>query len=63
MSHQGAMQHCIAADIIIDQVLIGAYGQYTVEMLYLGKPVICYIRKDLRPYYPENLPVISASLK
>ena len=59
-SHAEAMQICLDADIAIDQLLIGAYGQFAVEMMALGKPVVCYIREDLRPLYPSNLPVVSA---
>ncbi|WP_434644673.1 hypothetical protein [Achromobacter piechaudii] len=61
MSHVDAMQACLDADIIVDQLLIGAYGQFSVEMMALGKPVVCYIRDDLRPLYPADLPILSAN--
>lgn len=61
MSHVEAMQACLDADIIVDQLLIGAYGQFSVEMMALGKPVVCYIRDDLVPLYPADLPIISAN--
>ena len=48
-----------AADIAIDQLLIGWYGLFAAEAMMLGKPVICYIRSDLRKYMPE-LPIVSA---
>ncbi len=51
------------ADIIVDQLLIGAYGTFAVEMMALGKPVICYIREDLQKYYSPNMPLISANPK
>jgi hypothetical protein len=60
MRHDDAMNACAAADIAIDQVLVGSYGQFAVEMMALGKPVICFIRDDLRRHYPEDLPIISA---
>jgi glycosyltransferase involved in cell wall biosynthesis len=60
MRHDDAMNACAAADIAIDQVLVGAYGQFAVEMMALGKPVICFIRDDLWRHYPEDLPIISA---
>jgi hypothetical protein len=60
MPHDHAMEVCAGADIAVDQVLLGAYGQFSAEMMALGKPVICYIRDDLRPHYAEDLPVISA---
>jgi len=61
ISHNEALKEYAKADIIIDQLLIGSYGQFSVEMMALGKAVICYIREDLRSYYPEDLPIISAN--
>lgn len=49
------------ADIVVDQMLIGSYGVVAVEAMLAGKPVVCYIRKDLVKKYPEDLPVISAN--
>jgi len=60
-SYFDAMLLCASADIVVDQLLIGAYGQYAVEMMALGKPVICYIRDDLRSLYPSELPIVSAT--
>jgi len=60
-SYSDAMRLCASADIVVDQLLIGAYGQYAVEMMALGKPVICYIREDLRSLYPPELPIVSAT--
>lgn len=45
-------------DIVIDQLISGWYGQTTVEAMALGKPVLCYIREDLKKYSPE-LPILS----
>ncbi|MCK5578886.1 MAG: glycosyltransferase, partial [Planctomycetes bacterium] len=33
---------------------------FSAEMMALGKPVICYLRDDLRKMYPADLPIISA---
>jgi glycosyltransferase involved in cell wall biosynthesis len=53
------------ADIAIDQLLIGWYGGFAVEMMALAKPVICYIREeDLKFIPPEmktDLPLINAN--
>ncbi len=56
-----ALKICSTADIVVDQLLVGSYGQFSVEMMALGKPVICYIREDLLKYYPEDLPLINAT--
>lgn len=43
------------ADLVVDQVLIGWYGSFAVEVMKMGKPVAVFIReKDLR-YIPENM--------
>lgn len=49
------------ADIVIDQLLMGALSTVSLEGMMYGKPVICYLRDDLRKYYPRDLPVISAN--
>lgn len=61
--HEEVMKVCSQADIIIDQLLIGSYGQYSVEGMALGKPVICYIREDLKSLYPEKIPIINANIE
>ncbi|HET6262540.1 MAG TPA: glycosyltransferase [Chloroflexia bacterium] len=48
------------ADIAVDQLMIGAYGTFSVEMMARGLPVVCRIREDLRRFYPPDLPVINA---
>ncbi|MHA7966971.1 glycosyltransferase family protein [Paenibacillus sp. CAU 1782] len=61
LAHLEAMELYEKATLVIDQLLIGAYGHLSVESMAMGKPVICYIRNDLRPKYPAELPVISAN--
>lgn len=61
MSYEDTLKTCAAADIVVDQLLIGAYGQFAVETMALGKPVICYIREDLKRHYAPGMPVISAN--
>ena len=59
LSEEKARQRYERADIAIDQILIGWYGLFSVEMMSLGKPVICYIRKDLKKYTPD-LPIFNS---
>ena len=47
------------ADIVIDQLLVGWYGNVSIEAMATGRPVICYIEDELRKYRPD-LPIISA---
>jgi hypothetical protein len=60
-NYENALKLCASADIAIDQLLIGSYGQFSVEAMALGLPVICYIRDDLKQKYPLELPIISAN--
>lgn len=50
-----------AADIVIDQVIIGWYGLLSVEAMSLGKPVICYLRKDLEKKYTPDVTIINSN--
>jgi len=61
LSHQKAMQLYREADIVIDQVLCGAYGNLSVEGMALSKTVVCYIRDDLKSKYPPDLPIVSCN--
>lgn len=61
MSHDEAMALYKEADIVIDQVLCGAYGNLSVEAMALGKAVICYIRPDLVTKFPADLPILSCN--
>ncbi|MDQ6421278.1 glycosyltransferase family 4 protein [Paenibacillus sp. LHD-117] len=49
------------AAIVIDQLSIGTYANLSMEAMALGKPVICYIRDDLRSTFPPGLPIVSAT--
>ncbi|SNR85361.1 Glycosyltransferase involved in cell wall bisynthesis [Anaerovirgula multivorans] len=60
-SHKEALKCYQQADIVIDQILCGAYGNVSVEAMALGKAVICYIRPDLMKMYPDDLPIVSAN--
>lgn len=47
------------ADVGIDQVLYGWHGKVSVELMALGKPVVCFIEPELLKYRPD-LPIVSA---
>lgn len=52
------------ADLLIDQLLAGYYGGLSVELMALGKPVICYMRESDMHFLPDSMwrdmPVINA---
>ncbi len=58
--HDEVAEFCGRADIAVDQLMIGAYGTVSIEMMAKGVPVVCRIRDDLRAHYPQDLPVVSA---
>jgi glycosyltransferase involved in cell wall biosynthesis len=53
------------ADVAVDQLLAGWYGGFAVEMMALGKPVVCYIREDDLKFIPkgmrDDLPIVNAT--
>lgn len=53
------------ADLAIDQLLAGWYGGFAVEMMALGKPVVCYIREGDLKFIPsqmkDDLPIVNAN--
>src|SRR5438067_5033194 len=58
--HDQVAEFCGQADIAVDQLMIGAYGTVAIEMMAKGVPVVCRIRDDVRQYYPDDLPIVSA---
>ena len=61
--HKEAREWYRRADIIVDQIMIGATGVLTLEAWALGKPCITYLREDLfEPFYgTRDLPVANAT--
>ena len=49
-----------SCDFGIDQLLIGWYGKASVELMALGKPVVCYINQDYNRFR-EELPIVNAN--
>ena len=65
LTHAEARARYERADLLIDQLYAGWYGGLAVELMALGKPVVCYLRdRDFR-FLPEGmteeLPVIQAT--
>ena len=48
------------ADIVIDQLLVGWYGNVAIETMANGIPVLSYIREDLTSFR-ENLPIVNCN--
>jgi glycosyltransferase involved in cell wall biosynthesis len=62
MNNEEAMELYKQADIAADQFLIGWHGNFAVEAMALGKPVIAYLRKP-EAYLPRgtDCPIVSAN--
>ena len=65
LPHSEARRLYEQADLLIDQLYYGWYGGLAVELMALGKPVICYIREDDLRFVPDRmraeLPIINAA--
>lgn len=58
--HSEVMRRCEAADIVIDQMCLGAHGVFAVEAMSLAKPVICYMLPEYAASLPPDCPIINA---
>jgi hypothetical protein len=47
------------ADIVVEQLIYGWWGSTGVETMALGKPVICYLRKEWKDLFLSNFPEYS----
>lgn len=50
ISHQEMPKLISQADIVLDQFLIGWYGSFAVESMAMKKPVLVYIKEDLKEF-------------
>jgi hypothetical protein len=55
MTHQEALVEYAKADLVIDQLLIGWYGAFAVEVMKMGKPVMVFIREDDLQFVPKQM--------
>jgi hypothetical protein len=59
-THQEACERRLNCDIFIDQLIYGDYGLSAVEAMAAGKPVVCFLRQDVRVRLPSDCPVVQA---
>ncbi|MDR7665101.1 glycosyltransferase family 4 protein [Methanosarcina sp. Z-7115] len=62
VSHDKVLKEIELSDIIVDQLILGWYGVFSIETMCMGKPTLCYIRQDLSENYPE-LPILNTTPK
>ena len=50
-----------SADIGIDQMLYGWHGKVSLELMAMGRPVICYLDEELVTKYRPDIPIVNAN--
>ncbi len=62
MSREQVLDIMSKADIFLDQINIGSHGAAMMEAMAMGKPVMCYIMKEVfEGGLPANCPVINTN--
>jgi hypothetical protein len=61
VSREEVYKQAKQSHIAIDQIRIGWYGNFAVEMMSLGLPVICHISETNMPEKKDGFPIINAS--
>ncbi len=58
-----------SADVIVDQLIIGAYAMFALEAMSTGKPTVCHMRRDLEELFigaglvtEEEIPLVRADI-
>ena len=57
-----------SVDLVADQLIVGWYAMFAIEAMSMEKPVLCYLREDLKNLYegvglvdPEEIPIINCT--
>ena len=65
VANAAARERYAAADIVVDQLRNGWYGVFAIEAMALGKPVVGFLRDDIRAQTERELgttvPIVSAT--
>ncbi len=69
VTHSQVLSEFSVHDLVIDQLIIGWYGQFSIEALANGVPTICFISEEYKTLYASalatenfNLPFIEANV-
>lgn len=63
MTHEQAVEAYRECDIGVDQLVVGWYGTFAVELMAMGIPVVAFLREsDLEKFVPwrKEIPVVNA---
>lgn len=55
LPHEEALKHYKEAHIVIDQLLVGWYGAFGVEVMKMGKPLAVFIREEDLSFIPMKM--------
>lgn len=65
MSHAAALEKYRAADLVVDQLIVGWYGGLAVEVMAMGIPVVAFLASHHLTHVPSpmrgEIPVVSAN--
>ena len=60
LQHQQALALMSKADIVIDQLILGAFGTISLEGMCFGKPTICFLTDEFQKNMHE-IPLVNAN--
>ncbi len=62
LNQKEMLKYYNSCDAVVDQFGVGAFGFTGLEVLNIGKPLVCYIKKDVyETLYGEAPPVLSSN--
>lgn len=61
LSQEDFYKELANCDVYVDELRCGSYGMSAVEAMAMGKPTVTYVRPDLVPKYPPNMPLANAN--
>ena len=51
-----------SCDVFIDQFIVGSYGLATCEAMAMGKPVFCFLMKEVEEKLPKHCAIVNTNL-
>jgi hypothetical protein len=60
--HEAALQIFKSGDICVGKLMMGYYANFQIETMAMGKPTLCYIRDDLKPF-ASDCPIVNTTPK
>ena len=60
--HSQAVLELKKSDVVLDQLLLGGFGSLSVEGMFYGKPVVCYLIDSVKREHYNDCPIVNANL-